>query len=143
MDKGLTGFEIYLDGVRLATSTPTFGEGYIALATGPAGWLDADDDAEGIAYFRSGTVFPSLLGPTEDATILGIGFQGEGAVDDIVLEDGNPFPAVTVGNVGYDTLEDAFMDIAWGNTLTLLQDITLTQPLDFDENLPTKLTLDL
>ena len=60
-----------------------------------------------------------------------------------MLEDGNPFPAVTVGNVGYDTLEDAFMDIAWGNTLTLLQDITLTQPLDFDENLPTKLTLDL
>ncbi len=144
-DKGLTGFEIYLDGVRLATSTPTFGAGYIALATStpPTGWLDADDDAEGLAYFQSGTVFPSLLGPTEDATILGIGFQGEGAVDDIVLEDGNPFPAVTVGNVGYDTLEDAFMDIAWGNTLTLLQDITLTQPLVFDENLPTKLTLDL
>ena len=39
---GFTGFEIYLDGVQLAATTPTFGAGYMAYATdGEGRWLYA------------------------------------------------------------------------------------------------------
>ena len=140
---GFTGFEIYLDGVLLAATTPTFGTGYMAYATGEDSWLDADGDADLITYLQSGKVFPSLLGATADATIQAIGFQGEGAVDDIVMSDGNPFPAVSINDVTYDSLEDALIEAFDGDTLTLLQDITLTQGLVFDSTVALNLTLDL
>ena len=143
---GFTGFEIYLDGVLLSAVTPTFGAGYMAYATdgeSVSSWLDADWDADLITYLQSGKVFPSLLGATADATIQAIGFQGEGAVDDIVMADGTPFPAVSIGDVIYDSLEEALAEAQEDDTLTLLQDITLTQGLVFDSNTPLNLTLDL
>ncbi|MBR1587266.1 MAG: hypothetical protein IJ658_02965, partial [Kiritimatiellae bacterium] len=143
---GITGFEIYLDGIQLAATTPTFGTGYVALAThaeSAASWLDATKDAELIAYLQSGKVFPSLLGETEEDTIQAIGFQGESAVDDIVMSKGNPFPAVLIDSVSYDSLDDALNDAVDGDTITLLKDITLTQGLVFDSNVAPQLTLDL
>lgn len=141
---GFTGFEIYLDGVQLATTMPTFGAGYMTYAvTSDYHWLDATGDEELIAYLQSGKVFPSLLGATDDATIQAIGFQGEGAVDDIVMAEGSPFAAVEIGDVTYDSLEDALAEADDGDTLTLLKDITLTQGLVFDSNVAPNLTLDL
>ena len=141
--EGFTGFEIYLDGVQLAATMSTFGAGYMAYATDEHGWLDATEEADLVTYLQSGKVFPSLLGATADATIQAIGFQGEGAVDDLVMFDGNPFPAVAIGGAVYDSLEDALAEAFDGDTLTLLQDITLTQGLVFDSNTPPTLTLDL
>ena len=139
---GFTGFEIYLDGVQLA-ATPTFGVGYMTYAT-EDGWLDTTEDADIIAYLQSGKVFPSLLGATADATIQAIGFQGEGAVDDIVMAEGNPFPPlVSIGSTSYDSIEDALAEAESGDTITLLQNITLTQGLVFDSNTALDLTLDL
>ncbi|MBQ6339219.1 MAG: hypothetical protein IJI36_08750, partial [Kiritimatiellae bacterium] len=144
---GFTGFEIYLDGVQLAATTPTFGTGYIDLATDAesvTSWLDATDDADLIAYLQSGKVLPSLLGATADATIQAIGFQGEGAVDDIVMAEGNPFPPpVSIGSTSYDSLDDALAEAEYGDTIKLLQNITLTQGLVFDSNTALNLTLDL
>ena len=140
---GFTGFEIYLDGVLLSAVTPTFGAGYMSYASNESGWLDADGDADLITYLQSGKVFPSLLGATADATIQAIGFQGEGAVDDIVMADGSPFPAVEIGDVTYDSLEEALAEAQEEDTLTLLQDITLTQGLVFDSTVALNLTLDL
>ena len=144
--EGFTGFEIYLDGVLLSATTPTFGAGYMAYATdgeSVSSWLDADWDADLITYLQSGKVFPSLLGATADATIQAVGFQGEGAIDDLVMTEENPFPAVAIDDVTYDSLEDALLEAFDGDTLTLLQDITLTQGLVFDSTTPPNLTLDL
>ena len=88
-------------------------------------------------------MFPSLLGPTADATIQGIGFQGEGAVDDLVWSEDDPLVTVSIGEVSYRTLSEALAEAQDYDTLTLLQDITLTQPLVFDSSTPPNLTLDL
>ena len=142
---GFTGFEIYLDGVQLAATTPTFGAGYMDYATDEeAGWLYAAWYADLIANLQGGKVFPSLLGATADATIQAIGFQGEGAVDDIVMADGTPFPpAVENDGNTYNSLEEALAEALDGDTITLLQDITLMQGLVFDTNTALNLTLDL
>ena len=140
---GFTGFEIYLDGVQLAATTPTFGAGYMTYATDEYGWLDADWDADLVTCLQSGNVFPSLLGATANATIQGIGFQGEGAVDDLVWSQDDPLVTVANGDVSYRTLSEALEEALDGDTLTLLQDITLTQGLVFDSNTPLDLTLDL
>ena len=144
---GFTGFEIYLDGVQLAATTPTFGAGYVNFATNAESvlsWLDTTEDADLIAYLQSGKAFPSLLGATADATIQAIGFQGEGAVDDIVMAEGNPFPPpVSIGSTSYDSIEDALAEAESGDTITLLQNITLTQGLVFDSDVALNLTLDL
>ena len=141
---GFTGFEIYLDGVQLAAATPTFGAGYMDYATdAQGGWLDATGDADLVTYLQSGKVFPSLLGATDDATIQAIGFQGEGAVDDLVWSEDDPLAMVAIGEVTYRTLSEALAEALDGDTLTLLQNITLTQGLVFDSNTPLYLTLDL
>ena len=95
---GYTGFEIYLDGELLAATTSTFGQGYIDLAidAGEYGWLDQTEDATFITYLQSGKAFPALGLPTTAATLQGVGFQGTGAVDEIVWTDDNPFPAAVV-----------------------------------------------
>ena len=141
---GFTGFEIYLDGVQLAATTPTFGAGYMDYATdAQGGWLDATGDADLVTYLQSGKVFPSLLGASADATIQAIGFQGEGAVDDLVWAEDDPLVTVANGDVSYRTLSEALAEALYGDTLTLLQNITLTQGLVFDSNTPLDLTLDL
>ena len=90
---GITGFEIYLDGVQLAAATTTIGDGYIDRATDPGdyGWLDQSTDADFITYLQSGKVFPSLKGETSTDTLQGVGFKGSGALDDIVWTDQDPF----------------------------------------------------
>ena len=141
---GFTGFEIYLDGVQLAATTPTFSAGYMDYATDEEdGWLDASWDEDLVTNLQSGKVFPSLLGATDDATIQAIGFQGEGAVDDLVWSQDDPLVTVANGDVSYRTLSEALEEALDGDTLTLLQDITLTQGLVFDSNTPLDLTLDL
>ena len=141
---GFTGFEIYLDGVQLAATTPTFGTGYMDYATDAQdGWLGASWDEDPVTKLQSGKVFPSLLGATADATIQGIGFQGEGAVDDLVWSQDDPLVTVANGDVSYRTLSEALAEALDGDKLTLLQDITLTQGLVFDSNTPLYLTLDL
>ena len=107
------------------------------------GWLDATWDADLVTYLQSGKVFPSLLGATDDATIQAIGFQGEGAVDDLVWSENDPLVTVANGDVSYRTLSEALEEALDGDTLTLLQDITLTQGLVFDSNVALNLTLDL
>ena len=89
---GYTGFEIYLDGVQLASSTSAFATGYLDLATATEfAWLDPTADADFVTYLESGKVFPSLLGDTSDSTLAAVGFKGSGALDDIVWTTEDPF----------------------------------------------------
>ncbi len=90
---GITGFEIYLDGVQLAATTTTIGDGYIDRATEASeyGWLDQGTDAEFLTYLQSGKVFPSLKGETSTDTLKGVGFKGSGALDDLVWTTEDPF----------------------------------------------------
>ena len=90
---GITGFEIYLDGVQLAATTTTIASGYIDRATDASeyGWLDQTTDADFITYLQSGKVFPSLKGETSGDSIQGVGFKGSGALDDIVWTEEDPF----------------------------------------------------
>ena len=50
---------------------------------------------------------------------------------------------VAIGENTYDSLEAALAEAVYSDTLTLLQDITLTQGLVFDSNVASLLTLDL
>ena len=50
---------------------------------------------------------------------------------------------VSIGEVAYDSLEAALAEASDGDTLTLLQDVTLTQGLVFDSSTALSLTLDL
>ena len=95
---GITGFEIYLDGIQLSTTSATIGSGYIDRATDASeyGWLDQTTDADFITYLQSGKVFPSLKGETSVDNIQGIGFKGSGALDDIVWTEQDPFAAVAL-----------------------------------------------
>ena len=90
---GITGFEIYLDGVQLAAAGSTIGDGYIDRATDASeyGWLNQTTDANFITYLQSGKVFPSLKGETSDDSIQGVGFKGSGALDDLVWTETDPF----------------------------------------------------
>ena len=95
---GYVGFEIYLDGVQLAATTATISGNYISVATGSDewGWLDQGNDADFVTYLQSGKVFPSLQDKTESYTLQGVGFQGTGAVDEIVWTEDNPIPAAAI-----------------------------------------------
>ncbi len=90
---GITGFEIYLDGVQLVADRTTIGNGYIDRATDASeyGWLDQTTDADFITYLQSGKVFPSLKGETSTDTLTAVGFKGSGALDDIVWTEEDPF----------------------------------------------------
>ena len=90
---GITGFEIYLDGVQLAATESTIGSGYIdrAVDASEYGWLDESTDADFIAYLQSGKVFPSLKGETSNSTLQAVGFKGSGALDDLVWTTEDPF----------------------------------------------------
>ena len=103
---GITCFEIYLDGVQLATTTTTISDAYIerAIEASEYGWLDQTTDADFITYLQSGKVFPSLKGETTDDTLAAVGFKGSGALDDIVWTTEDPFASsgvdyqVTIGD---------------------------------------------
>ena len=86
-NEGLPGFQIYLDGTLLTSSTPTLTSEYLEIL-GP----DDVDDSH-YADIVAGKYFASLQ---TDATLQGVGFQGTGAVDEIVWTEENPFPAETV-----------------------------------------------
>ena len=92
---GITGFEIYLDGTQLIATTAAFAQGYIdrAIDASEYGWLDQTADAEFITYLTSGKVFPSLQGETTGEQLQAVGFQGTGAVDEIVWTEQDLFPA--------------------------------------------------
>ena len=94
-----TGFEVYIDDVLQTADSSSFSQGYIDLATGANeyGWLDATADAEFITYLTSGKVFASLGGAKTVSQLQGVGFQGTGAVDEIVWTEEDPFPAQTIG----------------------------------------------
>lgn len=94
---GYIGFEIYLDGVQLAAEEATISAAYMNVATGADvyAWLNQSTDADFIAYLQSKKVFPSLQGKQEAYAIQGVGFQGTGAVDEIVWTEDNPFPAAS------------------------------------------------
>ena len=92
---GYMGFEIYLDGVQLAATEATISTAYMEVATGSDeyAWLDQTTDADFITYLQSNKVFPSLQGKVAAYALQGVGFQGTGAVDEIVWTDDNPFSA--------------------------------------------------
>ena len=77
---GIPGFQIYLDGNLVSADTPTLTAGYLAL-------IDSDSHYADLA---AGKYFASLKTVT---TLQGVGFQGTGAVDEIVWTDDDLFPA--------------------------------------------------
>ena len=78
--EGVPGFQIYLDGNLLTSGTPTFTSDYLEI-------LDTDSHYADIA---AGKYFASLK---TVATLQGVGFQGTGAVDEIVWTEDDLFPA--------------------------------------------------
>lgn len=92
-DAGYMGFEIYLDGVQLAATEATISTAYMNVATGSDEfhWLDQTTDADFITYLESKKVFPSLEGKVSAYALQGVGFQGTGAIDDLVLTEEAPF----------------------------------------------------
>ena len=76
------GFQIFLDGNLVTADKPTFTAEYLAL-------LDTDSH---YADLVAGKYFASLKTTT---TLQGVGFQGTGAVDEIVWTEDNPFPAAS------------------------------------------------
>ena len=94
-DAGFMGFEIYLDGVQLAATEATISSAYMEVATGSDefAWLSQGTDADFITYLESKKVFPSLEGKVSSYALQGVGFQGTGAVDEIVWTEEDLFPA--------------------------------------------------
>ena len=83
-NEGIPGFQIYLDGTLLTSSTATLTSEYLEIL-GP----DDVDDSH-YADLVAGKYFASLQ---TDATLQGVGFQGTGAVDEIVWTEEDLFPA--------------------------------------------------
>ena len=80
----IPGFQIYLDGTLLTSSTPTLTSEFLEI-------LSPDDvDDSHYADIVAGKYFASLKTAT---TIQGVGFMGTGAVDEIVWTTENPIAA--------------------------------------------------
>ena len=86
-NEGIPGFQIYLDGTLLTSPTPTLTSEYLEIL-GP----DDVDDTH-YADLAAGKYFASL---SSASTLQGVGFQGTGAVDEIVWTEDNPFSTSTV-----------------------------------------------
>ncbi len=112
------GFQIFLDGNLVTADKPTLTAEYLAL-------LDTDSH---YADLVAGKYFASLKTTT---TLQGVGFQGTGAVDEIVWTDDDLFPAAssavaftlswTVGQVSavsytIDGTETTIADLTSGTT---------------------------
>ena len=93
----LPAFQIYIDGTAVAATTPQISTELQALFTQGDGtsslWL------QGMAELASANkLFPTLAqDPSDltDVTLQGVGFQGTGAVDEIVWTEDNPIPAAS------------------------------------------------
>ena len=81
----IPGFQIYLDGNLLATDVST-------ATSAQLDWMQEMDDSH-YSDIAAGKYFASLVGAT---TLQGVGFQGTGAVDEIVWTEDNPIPAAVV-----------------------------------------------
>ncbi len=85
-------FQIFVDGTSVAAKTPQYGEDFQDVASGRY--------VAGIGELvAANKLFPTLASrPSvlEDVTLQGVGFQGTGAVDEIVWTEDNPFPAATI-----------------------------------------------
>ena len=77
------GFQIFLDGNLVTADKPTLTAEYLAL-------LDTDSHYADLVACK---YFASLKTTT---TLQGVGFQGTGAVDEIVWTEDNPIPAAVV-----------------------------------------------
>lgn len=75
----IPGFQIYLDGDLLATGASTATSAQLA-------WMQEMDDSH-YADIAAGKYFASLQAAT---TLQGVGFQGTGAIDEIVWTEDNP-----------------------------------------------------
>ncbi len=83
--RALLGFQIYLDGVLLASCEPSFSQVYTAYAAGSEGWLNSAKEADLLAFLRSGTVFVSLCGESSDDAVGSVGFRGSGSAGDVAV----------------------------------------------------------
>ena len=87
----IPAFQIFIDGTEVAATTPQISTEMQDAFTGNTVWL------EGMAALASANkLFPTLAGDPAaltDVTLQGVGFQGTGAVDEIVWTEDNPFPA--------------------------------------------------
>ena len=114
----LPAFSIFIDGTEVGTGNytidSTFAAGLSELyLPGMASKVEA------------GTVFLSCVAgePSVATTLQGVGFQGTGAVDEIVWTEENPFPAATID-----------FTLTWGEgvstvSYTLSTDLTTTNSL--------------
>jgi hypothetical protein len=120
----IPAFAIYIDGNgqdALATATSPFDATFLNGLQG-AEIISADQKA----MLASGTIIPSLLSGEAgmDSTLQGVGFQGTGAIDDLVLTAEDPFPvASTIG-----------FTLTWGEGISavsyvLSTDLTTTNSL--------------
>ena len=109
-------FQIFVDGTSVAAKTPQYGEDFQDVASGRY--------VAGIGELvAANKLFPTLASrPSvlEDVTLQGVGFQGTGAVDEIVWTEDNPFPAATID-----------FTLTWGEgvstvSYTLSTDLTTT-----------------
>ena len=125
----IPAFQIFIDGTEVAATTPQISTEMQDAFTGNSVWL------EGMAALASANkLFPTLAGDPAaltDVTLQGVGFQGTGAVDEIVWTDDDLFPAAssavaftlswTVGQVSavsytIDGTETTIADLTSGTT---------------------------
>lgn len=83
-EEKIPGFQIYIDGVLATSATPTLTSDYLEI-------LDTDSHYADLA---AGKYFASLV-KMNSLALQGVGFQGTGAVDEIVWTEDNPFPAAS------------------------------------------------
>lgn len=90
----IPAFQIFIDGNEVAATTPQISTEMQDAFTGNTVWL------EGMAALASANkLFPTLAedpAALTDVTLQGVGFQGTGAVDEIVWTEDDPFPASTI-----------------------------------------------
>ena len=85
----LPGFKIWLDGRLLTSNFPAIDSVGLDYLVNDVGTLTADEAAD----IAAGSVFASLQGAGLDGTSVifqGVGFKGSGAIDDLVISDGDP-----------------------------------------------------
>ncbi len=118
----IPAFQIFIDGTEVAATTPQISTEMQGAFTGNNVWI------EGMAALASANkLFPSLAeipAALTDVTLQGVGFQGTGAVDEIVWTEDNPFSAAST----------VAFTLTWGEgvsavSYTLLTDLTTTNSL--------------
>jgi hypothetical protein len=127
---GVPAFQVYLDGALLKGNVRSLTDEYLDL-------IDSDYKSA----IQEGSVFVSLLG-VNSTTLQGVGFQGTGAVDEIVWTEEDPFPAAvveftltfsgdantTLGAVTYTIGEDPAQTVTSGDKVPEGATVTIAQP---------------